>query len=270
VAIDTLLAQILDGSAVVSWGVAELATGWSTTEAAVTMRESASGTVVDGDKWFVEGADSAAAVVLAASQQKRPKLVVLTLPNPAVAVSRSHTIDPTRRLCHVQLGGAVVAPSSVFDIEPEVLQRAVDGLTLLISADAAGACGRLLEMTVQYADQRVAFGRRIAEYQVIKHRCADMCAWTETISAAVRAAANALDARDPAAPRLVSSAKHLASDLGARLAGEALQIHGGIGFTWDHDLHLYLRRLLADATLFGDADAHAELVVASLAADVVR
>jgi alkylation response protein AidB-like acyl-CoA dehydrogenase len=180
-----------------------------------------------------------------------------------------HTIDPTRRLCHVQLDGAVVAPSSVFDIEPEALQRAVDGLTLLISADAAGACARLLEMTVHHADHRVAFGRRIAEYQVIKHRCADMCAWTETIGAAVRAAAHALDARDPAGPRLVSSAKHLASSLGVHLAGEALQIHGGIGFTWDHDLHLYLRRLHADATLFGDADTHAERVVASLSVDLL-
>jgi alkylation response protein AidB-like acyl-CoA dehydrogenase len=265
---DVALAQLLDGSSVVGWGIAELAIGWSASDTAVVVHERDGALLADGQKWFVEGGDSASALIVHARDGRDLVLAVLDVPSPGLTVTRSRTIDPSRHLCHVQLDAVAVDRSSMFTIDVEQVQHALDGAALLFAADAAGACGRLVEMTVDYAEQRIAFGRRIAEYQVIKHRCADMCSWAETIGAAVRAAAHALDRQDPMSSRLVSAAKLLAGDLGVRVGGEALQIHAGIGFTWDHDLHLYLRRLHADATLFGEGAVHADRVVAALYAEL--
>ena len=127
---------------------------------------------------------------------------------------------------------------------------------LLACADAVGVAGRLLELTVEYAKQRVVFGRTLSSYQAVKHRCADMLCWLEGSRVATEHAAEALQAGAPDALRAVAVAKAYAGEHCARLAGEALQIHGGIGFTWEHDLHLYLRRAKADEALFGTPATH--------------
>jgi alkylation response protein AidB-like acyl-CoA dehydrogenase len=121
---------------------------------------------------------------------------------------------------------------------------------LLAAADAVGVAARLLEMTVEYAKQRTTFGRTLASYQAVKHKCADMLCWVEGSRTAVAAAAATGDAR------AIAVAKAYATEHCARVAGEALQIHGGIGFTWEHDLHLYLRRAKADEAMFGTPDEH--------------
>jgi alkylation response protein AidB-like acyl-CoA dehydrogenase len=120
-------------------------------------------------------------------------------------------------------------------------------------------------MTVDYALSRRTFGKPIASYQAIKHKCADMLCWVEGSRAAARYAAEELLAGSPGAARAVSIAKSYASDVCSRLAGEALQIHGGIGFTWEHDLHLYLRRIKANEVLFGGIADHRAEIAAALA-----
>ena len=100
---------------------------------------------------------------------------------------------------------------------------------------------------------RIAFGRPIGSYQAVKHFCADMLLRVEASRAAIRGAALLLHAGDPGAARAVAGAASYAADATTWVAGTALQVHGGIGFTWEHDLHLYLRRIEADAALFGSA-----------------
>ena len=145
-------------------------------------------------------------------------------------------LDLTRTLATVTLDDAPATPVAAAD--PRELGA------LLAAADAVGAAARLLELTVEYAKQRTTFGRTLASYQAVKHKCADMLCWVESSRVAVAAAAAAPDARS------IAVAKAYASEHCARVAGEALQIHGGIGFTWEHDLHLYLRRAKADEAMF--------------------
>jgi alkylation response protein AidB-like acyl-CoA dehydrogenase len=145
-------------------------------------------------------------------------------------------LDLTRTISTVTLDDAPATPIAAQDPRPLG--------ALLAAADAVGVAARLLELTVEYAKQRTTFGRTLASYQAVKHKCADMLCDVEGSRAAVTAAA--------AAPseRAITIAKAYATERCARVAGEALQIHGGIGFTWEHDLHLYLRRAKADEAMF--------------------
>jgi len=145
-------------------------------------------------------------------------------------------LDLTRTISTVTLDDAPATPVAARD--PRLLGA------LLAAADAVGVANRLLEMTVEYAKQRTTFGRTLASYQAVKHKCADMLCDVEGSRAAVTAAA-----AEPS-ERAITIANAYATERCARVAGEALQIHGGIGFTWEHDLHLYLRRAKADQAMF--------------------
>ncbi|HEV7753938.1 MAG TPA: acyl-CoA dehydrogenase family protein [Baekduia sp.] len=180
-----------------------------------------------------------------------------------VAVRPARGFDLTRRVSAVSLAGASSGP--VVAVAPGALARTLALGGALAAADGLGAATRLLEMTVAYAQDRVAFGRPIASYQAVKHKCADMLCWTEGARVAVDAAAAALDGDgDPA--YAVSVAKGYAGDACSRVAGEALQIHGGIAFTWEHDLHLLMRRIKADEVLFGDLAFHEDRLAAAVSA----
>ena len=115
-------------------------------------------------------------------------------------------------------------------------------------------------MTVEYAGQRVQFGRAIGSFQAIKHKCATMRVAVQASTAATYHAAMSVEANTDDAARAVSTAKAYVSHAMTQLAGEALQIHGGVGFTWEHDLHLYLRRAKSNSLLYGDAAYHRELL----------
>jgi alkylation response protein AidB-like acyl-CoA dehydrogenase len=174
-----------------------------------------------------------------------------------VNTRRLQTLDITRRFDEVQLDGLEVEPSTLLaQADESQTQRLLDEAAVLTCADAVGAGLRLLEMTVDYAKVREQFGRPIGSFQVIKHKCADMrirarAAWVTTYRAAMSLAADA-----PDASVLTAAAKAYTSEAMSRLAGEALQVHGGIGFTWEHDLHLYLRRIKTDEVIYGDPSLH--------------
>jgi alkylation response protein AidB-like acyl-CoA dehydrogenase len=124
------------------------------------------------------------------------------------------------------------------------------------AAELLGASARMLDVTVQYAKDRVQFGRPIGSFQAVKHRCADMLVDVEGMRSAVYYAAWCLAAGHPDASLAASTAKTWCSDAARRVMASALQVHGGIGFTWEHDLHLYLKRAQLDAMCFGDATYH--------------
>jgi alkylation response protein AidB-like acyl-CoA dehydrogenase len=117
-----------------------------------------------------------------------------------------------------------------------------------------------MEMAVSYAGEREQFGRPIGSYQAVSHRCAQMLLETENSRSATYYAAWAADAEPDELPLAASMAKAYASDSGWRVADASLQVHGGIGFTWEHDLHLWLKRARADAAILGDAHWHRERV----------
>jgi alkylation response protein AidB-like acyl-CoA dehydrogenase len=132
-----------------------------------------------------------------------------------------------------------------------------DALAVHRAFDALGAAARLLEMTVSYAGQREQFGTPIGSFQAVKHHCADMAVAVEAGRATLWAAALALDSAS-AAPRsrAASAAAAYTKSAAAKVAGTALQVHGGIGFTWEHDLHLFLRRIKVDEAFNGSVAEH--------------
>jgi alkylation response protein AidB-like acyl-CoA dehydrogenase len=133
------------------------------------------------------------------------------------------------------------------------------------AAEMLGAARRCLDMSVAYAKVREQFGQPIGAFQAIKHKCAEMLVEVENAHAAVYYAAWALDAEAEDAPLAASVAKAYAGEAARRVAGEAIQVHGGIGFTWEYDLHLYVKRAKALEVMYGDADYHRELIVRRVA-----
>ena len=129
-----------------------------------------------------------------------------------------------------------------------------------MAAELVGVSQRVMEMAVEYARDRKQFDRPIGAYQAVSHRCADMLREVESARSTMLWAAWAAEAEPETLPLAASMAKALASDAGWNVTSSALQVHGGIGFTWEHDLHFFLKRAKVDGTLYGSARAHRDRV----------
>jgi alkylation response protein AidB-like acyl-CoA dehydrogenase len=225
------------------------------------------GVTLNGEKILVMDAASADFFLVATADGRRH---IVEKEAEGVTVTPEESIDPTRRLSSVRLENVRVMaentlPGSTEDYWP-VFQRAC----VAIAAESTGVAQRALEMSVAYAKDRRQFGRPIGAYQAVSHRCAQMLLETENSRSAVYGAAWAADAEPESLPLAASMAKAYASDAGWRVPDAAIQVHGGIGFTWEHDLHFFLKRGRANAASFGDAKWHRERVAdAVLAADAV-
>jgi alkylation response protein AidB-like acyl-CoA dehydrogenase len=126
----------------------------------------------------------------------------------------------------------------------------------MLAAEQLGLAERCLEMTVAYLKERRQFGRQIGSFQALKHRAADLWVGVTQARAAARYAAACLATADPDTPVAIALAKAACSDIAVRAAQECLQLHGGIGFTWEHPTHLYLKRAKSSSIGFGTADRH--------------
>jgi alkylation response protein AidB-like acyl-CoA dehydrogenase len=135
-------------------------------------------------------------------------------------------------------------------------ERLIDRGATFAAADLLGGAARALEMAVEYAKDRVQFGRPIGSFQAVKHRCADMLVDVEGMRSTVYWAAWCIGANDPDASVAASTAKVWCADASKRVMASALQVHGGIGFTWEHDLHFFMKRAQLDQLAFGDASFH--------------
>ncbi len=167
------------------------------------------------------------------------------------------SMDQTRPYARLDFGGVAVEPLA--DHRTAVHAALTTGW-LAIAADALGGAQACLDRTVAYAQERVQFGRSIGSFQAVKHRLADMMIAIEQARSAVYWAACAIDEASDEAPFAVHAAKAFACDTYSHCAGEMIQLHGGIGFTWEHDAHLYFKRARSNASLLGTPDWHREQV----------
>ncbi|MBF6207035.1 MULTISPECIES: acyl-CoA dehydrogenase family protein [Nocardia] len=170
----------------------------------------------------------------------------------APGVTRRHapTMDPTRKLAEISFAGAPARRLGSGD--PAVaVARLRDIAWAALAAEQVGAADRCLEMTVDYAKSRVQFGRAIGSFQALKHRMADMYVLLESARSASLAATAAVAANSPAAAEDVWAARVHCSEALTAIAGETIQLHGGIAITWEHDAHLFFKRAHGDAQLFG-------------------
>jgi len=179
---------------------------------------------------------------------------VAVVTNPVLA--ELTTLDLTRSWARLTLDAPEWRPAP-----PGTSERVRAALALHRGFDAIGAAARLLEMTVEYAGQREQFGAPIGSFQAVKHHCADMAVGVEAGRATLWAAAASLDADAARSSHLVSAAVAYAKNAASEVAGTALQVHGGIGFTWEHDLHLFLRRIRVDEAFDGSVAEHRAALV---------
>ena len=182
----------------------------------------------------------------------------------AAAAEPRRTLDETRRWYDVVFDGVRVRATDVIATSDAEIQWLTDAAAVLSAADSLGAGERLLEMTVGYVKVREQFDRPLGSFQSVKHKVADMLTTLKGARAATYYAAMALDADVADATVAASVAKAFTAEGVAALAGEALQTHGGIGFTWEHDLHLYLRRVKVNEMLYGAPAEHYERLAALL------
>jgi len=173
---------------------------------------------------------------------------------PGLTISAMDTMDLTRKLYAVQFHDTPA--ERLADLAAAM--PAIDVATAALVAEMVGGMQRTLDMTVEYAKTRKQFGKTIGTFQAVQHQCADMYLETESSRSAAYYAAWTLQENMPDAATAVSIAKSYASDAGRTVGNRGIQIHGGMGFTWENDLHLYYRRAKASETTFGDATFHRE------------
>jgi alkylation response protein AidB-like acyl-CoA dehydrogenase len=182
---------------------------------------------------------------------------------PGLEIKLLPTMDQTRKLCEVTFNDVRVAADAVLGSPGagwSPLSRVIERATVALCAEMCGGAQRVLDMTVDYAKIRVAFGRPIGSYQGVKHRAADMLVDVENAKSLTYYAAWAVDESAPEAALAASMAKAYCSDAFRRVSAAGIQLHGGIGFTWEHDLHLYFKRAKSSEFTFGDATFHRERV----------
>ena len=198
----------------------------------------------------------------------RVEKIAIVLPGPRLAVLDAgditarfiSTVDFSRRLFQVD----VPPRTASAPLDPDVLSRWRDRAHASLAAEMVGTARRIFEMALAYAKERKQFDVPIGSFQAIQHKLADMSLALERATAAVHYAAMTIDGDDPQRTRACHVAKAAAGEAARRILKDGIQIHGGIGYTWEHDLHLYLRRATADEYLFGSTGWHLDRIAALL------
>jgi alkylation response protein AidB-like acyl-CoA dehydrogenase len=271
-----VLPGIVSGDLVATWCFNEPGRGWRPSDVELAARPRSDGFVLAGTKAMVEAAGEADWFLVSA----RPDgggdgLVQFLVPRdaPGLTITPMNGLDLVRRFGQVRFDDVAVASSARVGAgdATAVIERQLQIGATLECAQMAGAADRVLEFTAEYAFDRYSFGRQLASYQALKHRFADMKLWLEATHATVEGAARAVDgatdgsdgANGAHAARLVSAAKVYVGDRVPELVQDCVQMHGGIGVTWEHDIHLYLRRVTLGRALYGTPDEHRERLAAA-------
>ena len=250
---ETVLPALVGGEQVATWCFAEPGGRWDAGGVQLEATSVADGFTLRGTKSPVEAAGQADYFLVTARTGGGLTQLLVAADTPGVTVSPLESIDLVRRVGEV--GGS--------DAQVEQQRRVA---TTMVNAEAVGAMQAAFDLTVAWAFDRYSFGRPLASYQALKHRFADMKSWLEASHAVCERAAEAVDARDPDAAELVSVAKAYVGQYGVELVQDCVQLHGGIGVTWEHDIHLYLRRATVNRATYGTPRQHRERLAVLLAA----
>ena len=253
----------------------ELASGRLTAAAALTGPSGRTGfvdvqAVSDGDRLVLRGEsgfvlDGGIADVLVVAARRAgepdPELYIVESGSASLGVTERLSVDRTRRLSSVVLRDVPIAESARLPRGADALEAMLQRGSVAVAADAVGAARRALDMSVDYAKKREQFGRPIGAFQAIKHKLADMYLLVQGAALAVEGAADAIDARHDAR-RLVAVAAAYGRDAAVQVTGDAIQVHGGIGYTWEHDCHRLFKRAKFDEAFLGDPAVHRERLAA--------
>jgi alkylation response protein AidB-like acyl-CoA dehydrogenase len=268
-----LLPGIASGDTIATLAFTEPNGRWDAsgiTMEAVPAGDGSRGYTLSGTKMFVLDGHTAGLVVVAARRpgsEGTDGISFFTVDGGAEGLTRTPlpTMDQTRKQARLEFSGV---PAKLLGPEPgntagdgwAALSKTLDQAAVCLCAEMVGGAQRVLEMSVEYAKVRIQFGRPIGSFQAIKHKCADMLLEVESAKSAAYYAGWAAAEDNDELPVVASLAKAYCSDAYFHAAAENIQIHGGIGFTWEHDAHLYFKRAKSSEILLGDATYHRELL----------
>ena len=263
------LPAIAGGSARATLALMERELDWDPQATTTRAERRGDGWVLTGLKQFVPWPSVADALLVPARSPEGLSLFLVPASARKLGISMMTGIDLGARLGQVTLDGVAVdadallgEPGAAGPLLEDVLRRGA----VAAAAEMLGAARRCLDMAVSYAKVREQFGQPIGSFQAIRHKCAEMLLEVENAHSAVYYAAWALDAGAEDAALAASVAKAYVNDASRRVCGEAIQVHGGIGFTWEYDLHLYFKRAKGLEVQYGDGDYHRERVLRAAAA----
>jgi alkylation response protein AidB-like acyl-CoA dehydrogenase len=262
----SLLPDLASGARLATLAVTELNGNWDPLGIEVVATPAADGYLLDGVKSYVVDGHVADLLVVAARLPKtvgREGLALFTLKADSRGVERRllESMDPTRKLARIDFHGAHADLLGIIDDGAKPIIRTLNQAAIALANEMMGGAEALLDSAVDYAKLRVQFGRTIGSFQAIKHKCADLLLEVELAKSAAYYAAQAAAIEDPEWPALASLAKAAASETYLHTAAECIQIHGGIGFTWDNDTHLWFKRAKSSEVFLGLPSYHRELLM---------
>ncbi len=268
-----LLPSIVSGDRVATWALYEAGRRWQPDELQLEARSKGDGFVIRGEKSPVEAGCEADHYLVTARTGDGLSQFLVPADAQGLSATPMESLDLVRRYAalhfdDVELSAAAVlgeVGGAAADVERQ-LQVAL----VLQCAETCGVVDRVFEFTLEYMFDRFSFGRPLASYQALKHRFADMKMWLEASHATATAAARAVQARAEDAAVLVSAAKSYIGDHATRIIQECVQMHGGMGVTWEHDVHLYLRRATSNQVHYGTPSEHRERIAALIGMDEER
>ncbi|MDT5167066.1 MAG: hypothetical protein QOD02_381 [Mycobacterium sp.] len=248
--------SLISGEIVASWAVYEPGQGWAPHEPSVTATSTESGYRIDGVKDRVEaGAQSNLLLVVAQTDDGVGQFLVPT-DAPGVHIEPQQSIDLVKQYARVHFDGVAIDHGAAVGAAAELVDRQAQIAQVLQCAEVVGILQTVFEFTVAWALDRHTFGRPLASYQALKHRFADMKMWLEACRATTAAAVAAISARSPDAGLSASIAKSYVGEMATDIIQGCVQMHGGIGVTWEHDLHVFLRRAALYRSMFGTPEEH--------------
>ncbi|HET6916215.1 MAG TPA: acyl-CoA dehydrogenase family protein [Acidimicrobiales bacterium] len=265
----SLLGPVASGGATGTVALAETGGGWDVGRLGALARKSGTGWVLDGRKAFVFDAATADTVVVVAAAGAGEDPGVFALPRSAAKVVTYDLTDPSQPLADLEFVGAEVPTEGVL-IEPgdprgrAAVTRAVEQSVAALALSMTGTCRAIFEATLQYTKDREQFGKPIGSFQAIKHRLVEMFISLERASSLAYFAALTIAEDDLRRAIAVSMAKTAAGDCQALLAQEGLQLHGGVGYMWEQDLHMHLKRAKSGDFLLGSGSEHRAAVARAL------
>jgi len=253
---EATIESLISGETVASWAVYEPGQGWAPHEPSVTATAITSGHRIDGVKDRVEaGAQSGLLLVVAKTDDGVGQFLVPT-DAPGVRIEPQQSIDLVKQYARVHFDGVVVDRGAAIGGAAGLIDRQSQIAQVLQCAEVVGILQTVFDFTVAWALDRHTFGRPLASYQALKHRFADMKMWLEACRATTAAAVAATSARSSDAALSASIAKSYVGEMATDIIQGCVQMHGGIGVTWEHDLHVYLRRAALYRSMFGTPEEH--------------
>jgi alkylation response protein AidB-like acyl-CoA dehydrogenase len=254
------LPGIASGETIATLAFTEANGKWDESGITTTATSSGDGYTLSGEKMFVLDGHVANLILVAAKTDAGTSLFAVDADASGLTREALPTMDQTRKQAKVTFDGT---PATLIGTDGEgwaVLEKVLDLAVVALAAEQVGGAQLCLEMAVQYAKDRVQFGRPIGSFQAIKHKCADMLLEVESAKSAAYYAGWCASELNDELPSVASLAKAYCSEAYFHAAAENIQIHGGIGFTWEHPAHLYFKRAKSSELLFGDPTYHRELL----------